>query len=76
MREKTKKMESKMKNPMHSFRDLNHVLQLENDLQTKSKTVMSWSSRKRKECAFCNVYCIQRIFCYHLWFISIYSVLN
>ena len=34
--------ESKMKDPTHSFREVNFVLQLIKDSQIKSKTVMSW----------------------------------
>ena len=30
--------------------------------ECKSKTVMSWSSRKKKECIFCNVYFARRNF--------------
>ena len=44
----------------HSFKEINHVLQLVSKLQIKSKTVMSWSSRKKKECIFCNVYFVRR----------------
>ena len=40
--------ESKMENPTHSFREINLVLQLIYESQIKSKTVMSWSSRKEK----------------------------
>ena len=42
----------------------------------KSKTVMSWSSRKKKESSFCNFYFIRRNFLKKLCFISMYSVLN
>ena len=45
-------MESKMGNPKHSFRETDLVLQLIEELQIKSKTVMSWSSRKKKESIF------------------------
>ena len=32
-------------------------------LRSKSKTVMSWSSRKKKECIFCNDYfCLKNFF--------------
>ena len=36
--------ELKMENPTHSFRQTNLVLQLISESQTKSKTVMRWSS--------------------------------
>ena len=45
-------MESKMKNPTHSFREMDHVLQFVKELQIKVKTAMSWSSQKKKECIF------------------------
>ena len=38
-----------MENPTHSFRETNLVLQLMQESQIKSKTVMSWSSQKKKE---------------------------
>ena len=44
-----KETESKMENPTHSFREANLVLQLIYESQIKSKTVMSWSSRKKKK---------------------------
>ena len=39
-----------MENPTDSFREINHVLQLE--LRIKSKTVMTWSSRNKKSAFF------------------------
>ena len=44
--------ESKMKNPTDSFRGTKLVLQLIEELQIKSKTAMSWRSRKKKENIF------------------------
>ena len=44
--------ESKMENPRHSFRKTKFVLQLILKSQIKSKTVMSWSSRKEKRASF------------------------
>ena len=41
-----------MKNPTHSFRETNPMLQLIEESQIKSKTVMSWSSRKKNEGLF------------------------
>ena len=67
--------ESKMENPTHSFREMNHVFQLVEELQIKSKTVMSWSLRK-KECIFCNVYFVHKKIFKHLCFILVYSILN
>ena len=60
--------EWKMENPRHAFRETNLVLIQE--LWIKSKTVMSRSSWKKKECSFCNIYFV------FLTFISMYSVLN
>ena len=40
--------ESKLRNPTNSFREKNLVLQLMQKSQIKSKTVMNWSSRKKK----------------------------
>ena len=37
-----------MENPTYAFRDTNLVSQLIKELRIKSKTVMSWSSRKKK----------------------------
>ena len=51
--------ESKIENPTYSFRETNQVLQLLQESQSKSKTVMSWSSRKKKEGIFCNVYFVR-----------------
>ena len=53
-------MESKMKNPTHSFIETNLVLQLIEESQIESKTVMSWSLQKKKEGTFCTVYFVQR----------------
>ena len=56
------KTELKMENPVDSFREMHLVFQLVKELQIKSATVMSCSSRKKKECIFCNVYFVQRTF--------------
>ena len=45
-----------MENPKHSFREKDLVLQLIYKSQIKSKTVMSWSSRRIKEHIFFTVY--------------------
>ena len=52
----------KMENPTNSFREMNYVLQLVSESQIKRKTVMSWSSQRKKECIFCNVCFVPRIF--------------
>ena len=44
-----------MENPKHSFREKDLVLQLIYKSQIKSKTVMSWSSRRIKEGIFFTV---------------------
>ena len=41
-------MESKMKNPTHTFRDTNIAFQITKVPRIKNKTVMSWSWRKKK----------------------------
>ena len=53
------KTESKTENPTHCFREKNLVLQLIQESQIKSKTVMSWSSLKKKEGIFCTVYFVR-----------------
>ena len=51
--------EFEIENPTHSFREANHVLQLIRESQIKIKTVMNWSSQKKKE-GICTVYIVQR----------------
>ena len=53
---------SKMEYPTNSFSETNLVLQLIKESQIKCKTVMSWSSWKKKEVIFCTVYSAQRKF--------------
>ena len=66
-----------MENPTHSFREMNLVLQLIQESQIKSKTVMSWRSQKKKEGIFCAVYFVWREFVFFkdLYVILMYSVL-
>ena len=60
---KTKmKVELKMENTTHTFREMNVVLQLVYKLQIKHKTVISWSLRKKKECIFVMFSLSERIF--------------
>ena len=54
--------ELKMENPIHSFREMNNVVQLVQELQVNSKTAISWSSQKKKDCIFYNVYFVRRMF--------------
>ena len=54
--------ESKMENPTQAFREMNLVLQLKKESQIKSKTMMSWSSRKKREGIFCTVFFPKGIF--------------
>ena len=56
------KTESKMENPRNNFREINFSLQLVLESQIKSKIVIGWILRKKKECTFCNVYLTQRKF--------------
>ena len=65
-----------MENPTHSFRERNLVLQLIKKSQIKSKTVMNWSLRKKKEDIFCNAYFNQWEFFKLMCFISMFSALN
>ena len=62
--------ESKMENPIHSFKEMNFVLQHLQELRIKSKTVMSWSLEKKKECIFCNAYFVWRNFFFHICVLS------
>ena len=52
----------KIENPTHTLRETNPGLQLISESQIKSKTVMSWRSRKKKEDIFCNVYFVRTTF--------------
>ena len=54
--------ESKMENLTHSFTETKLVLQLIEKSQIKSKTVVSWSLRKKKARIFCTVYFVRRNF--------------
>ena len=58
-----------MENPTHGFRETNLVLQLILESQIKSKTVMSWSSRKKRKGIFCTVYFVRRKF-FNICFLS------
>ena len=57
--------ESRLENPTYSFRETNLVLQ-----RNKSKTVMSWSSRKKKEDNFCTVYFVRKEFFFNICVLS------
>ena len=52
------KTELKMENPAYSFRETNLVLQCIKESQIKCKTVMSWSTQKKKRGHF-----LYRLFC-------------
>ena len=67
-------MESKMKNPTHSFREMNLVLQLIQESQIKSKTMMIWSSQKKKGAFFVPFIVSKASFFLDLCFISMYTV--
>ena len=56
------KTESKVENPTHSFIETNPWFQLIQELHIKKKTVMSWSSQKKKEGIFCTVDFVRRKF--------------
>ena len=61
-KKKKTEIKSKMENPTHRFRETNLVLHLIQESQIKSKTEMSWSSRKKKEDIFCTAYLVQSNF--------------
>ena len=50
----------------HSFRETNLVFQLIQELQIKSETVVSWSSRKKNKNIFCTVYFARRNFFFNI----------
>ena len=54
------KTESKMENLTPNFREAKLVLQLIQESQIRSKTVISWSSRK--DGIFCTVYFVRKNF--------------
>ena len=61
----------------HIVLKTNLVLQLIQELQIKSKTVMSWSSGKKKDGIFCTAYFVRRKFYLtFVFFFSMYSVLH
>ena len=64
--------EWKIKNLKHAFKETNLVLQPIRESWIKNETVMSWSSRKKKDYFF-KVYFVLRKFLQHLHFISIYK---
>ena len=41
-----------MENPTHTFREVTFVLALKEEPRIKSKTVMSWNSRKKNRVHF------------------------
>ena len=67
--------ELKIENTTNGFRDTNLVLQLIYESQIKSKTAMSWSSRKKKEGHFLyRLFCPKAIFLRFVFYINIYIV--
>ena len=56
----------------HIVLKTNLVLQLIQELQIKSKTVMSWSSGKKKDGIFCTAYFVRRKF--YLTFVFFFSM--
>ena len=54
---------SKMENPTHSFREAVFSSCKNRELKVK---LMIWSSPKKKECIFCNVYFVRRKFMFYL----------
>ena len=68
--------ELKMENPTHSFRENDLVLQLIQESQIKSKTVIKWSLQKNKYDIFVQLILSKDFFFDNLCFISMYSVFN
>ena len=68
--------ELKMENPTHSFRENDLVLQLIQESQIKSKTVIKWSLQKNKDDIFVQLILSKDFFFDNLCFISMYSVFN
>ena len=62
--------ESKMENPTHSRRETRLVFQLIWELSIKSKTMMSWSSLKKKEGILCAVYFVRTKFFWNICVLS------
>ena len=74
--QKYRRNETKIENPKHTFRETNLVLWLIQEWQIKSKTVTSWSPRKKRKCFFVIFISSERNFFKNLCFISMCSVLN
>ena len=62
-----------MENPTYAFRDTNLVSQLIKELRIKSKTVMSWSSRKKKKWYFFVKFILSQYILYWINFQNIYT---
>ena len=69
-------MELKLENPTHSFRENDLVLQLIQESQIKSKTVIKWSLQKNKDDIFVQLILSKDFFFFFLCFISMYIVFN
>ena len=71
------KSESKMENATHSFREINLVFQLIWKSQIKSKTVMSWGSRKNRRAFFAlpiRLFCQKKMFLTFVFYFNIYII--
>ena len=60
-----------MENPTHSFRGTNLVLHLKKESQIKIKTVMSWSSRKKKDGFFVPFILSEGIFLTFVFYLNV-----
>ena len=70
-------MESKMKNPTHSFREMNLVLQLIQESQIKSKTDDLELAKEKRGHFLCRLLCPKRVFFLRfVFYFNVYSVLN
>ena len=66
--------ESKMENSAYSFREKSLVLQLIQESQIKSKTMMSWRARKKKEAFLYRLFCPKEIFLTFAFNLNVYCI--
>ena len=59
-----------MEKSTYSFRETNLVLQPVEELRMENKTVMSWSSRKKKKRLFCPKFFLAIVFYLHVYCIE------
>ena len=62
---------SKMENPIHGIRKTNLVHQLIWESQIRSKSVMVWSSQKKKENFLYHLFCPKKIFSRFVFYLNV-----